>query len=303
MADTKKYLDFVGLSHYNEKIKAYIGSYVKENGSDVTDKLIALIGAAEKGADEATILARVAALESAVGDVSELGAEVANLVKAILGEASRAQNAESALQDAINALDEKLYGSDSEQNGELVHTKGDVDKIQDRLTALEEDTTDADAITALDGRLDVLEGTGEGSVKKAAADATAAAVAQLISDSEQSPISERFDTLKEIADWILNDESAAQGLNAAARLTSLESYVGVPASGDGQAATGLHKAIADEKTRAMAAEKTNADAIAEIKNEKVSGSIANRVKTIENNLAGADVFVAITNAEIDTLFA
>ena len=258
MADTKKYLDFVGLSHYNEKIKAYIGSYVKEKGSDVTDKLIALIGAAEKGADEATIRDRIAALESAVGDVSELGAEVANLVKAILGEASRAQNVESGLQNSI---------------------------------------------TALDGRLDVLEGTGEGSVKKAAADATAAAVAQLISDSEQSPISERFDTLKEIADWILNDESAAQGLNAAARLTSLESYVGVPASGDGQAATGLHKAIADEKTRAMAAEKTNADAIAEIKNEKVSGSLANRIKTIENNLAEADVFVAITDAEIDTLFA
>lgn len=139
MADTKKYLDFAGLSHYNEKIKAYIGSYVKENGSDVTDKLIALIGAAEKGADEATILARIAELESAVGDVSELGSEVANLVKAILGEASRAQNVESGLQNSI---------------------------------------------TALDGRLDVLEGTGEGSVKKAADDATAAAVAQLISDSE-----------------------------------------------------------------------------------------------------------------------
>lgn len=153
--DTKKYLDLVGLTHYDEKIKAYI----KTNGSDVTDKLVALIGATEKGADEATILARVAALETAVGDVSELGDEVANLVKAILGEATRAQGAESDLQDAIDALDEKLYGSDAENEGESVHTKGDIDKIHDRLTALEEDTSDADAVVALEEKL---YGKGEG---------------------------------------------------------------------------------------------------------------------------------------------
>lgn len=153
--DAKKYLDLVGLTHYDEKIKAYI----KTNGSDVTDKLVALIGAAEKGADEATILDRVAALETAVGDVSELGDEVANLVKAILGEAARASNAEEDLQDAIDALDEKLYGSDTESEGESVHTKGDIDKIQDRLTALEEDTSDADAVAALEEKL---YGKGEG---------------------------------------------------------------------------------------------------------------------------------------------
>lgn len=153
--DAKKYLDLVGLTHYDEKIKAYI----KTNGSDVTDKLVALIGAAEKGADEATILARVAALETAVGDVSELGDEVANLVKAILGEAARASSAEEDLQDAVDALDEKLYGSDTESEGESVHVKGDIDKIQDRLTALEEDTDDADAIAALEEKL---YGKGEG---------------------------------------------------------------------------------------------------------------------------------------------
>lgn len=153
--ETKKYLDLVGLSHYDEKIKAYI----KTNGSDVTDKLVALIGAAEKGADEATILARIADLETAVGDVSELGEDVANLVKALLAETARAEKAEGDLQDAIDALDEKLYGSDSESEGESVHAKGDIDKIQDRLTALEEDTADADAVAALEEKL---YGKGEG---------------------------------------------------------------------------------------------------------------------------------------------
>lgn len=155
MADIKKYLDLVGLTHYDEKIKAYI----KTNGSDVTDKLVALIGAAEKGEDEATILARVAALETAVGDVSELDSEVKNLVKAIIGESVRAKGVEEDLQDAIDALDEKLYGSDEESEGESVHTKGDIDKIQDRLTALEEDTSDADAVAALEEKL---YGKGEG---------------------------------------------------------------------------------------------------------------------------------------------
>lgn len=153
--DTKKYLDYVGLAYYDEKIKAYI----KANGSDVTDALIALIGASEKGEDEATILARISALETAVGDVSELPEEVANLVKAILGEKARAEGAESDLQDAIDALDEKLYGSDTETEGESVHTKGDIDKIQDRLTALEENTDDADALKALEEKL---YGKGEG---------------------------------------------------------------------------------------------------------------------------------------------
>ena len=50
--DAKKYLDYVGLAYYDEKIKEYI----KTNGSDVTDKLVALIGAAEKG-DKRCILA------------------------------------------------------------------------------------------------------------------------------------------------------------------------------------------------------------------------------------------------------
>ena len=41
--DTKKYLDLVGLGHYDAKIKEYI----KTHGSDAIDKLVLLIGASE----------------------------------------------------------------------------------------------------------------------------------------------------------------------------------------------------------------------------------------------------------------
>ena len=92
MAETKNFLSLTGLQSYDTKIKALI----KSQGKDVTDKLIALIGAAEKG-DAKTILARVADLETAVGNVQNLPGEVKELVAAIVGESTRAQAAEEAL--------------------------------------------------------------------------------------------------------------------------------------------------------------------------------------------------------------
>ena len=93
MAETKNFLSLTGLQSYDAKIKALI----KSQGKDVTDKLIDLIGAASKGADTKTILARVADLETAVGNVQNLPGEVKELVAAILGEATRAQAAEKGL--------------------------------------------------------------------------------------------------------------------------------------------------------------------------------------------------------------
>lgn len=107
MAETKNFLSLTGLQRYDEKIKALI----KSQGKDVTDKLIALIGASEKGADAKTILARVADLETAVGDMSQLPAEVKSLVAAILGEATRAQAAEGALGDRLNVIEGEGEGS------------------------------------------------------------------------------------------------------------------------------------------------------------------------------------------------
>ena len=107
MAETKNFLSLTGLQRYDAKIKALI----KSQGKDVTDKLIELIGAAEKGADAKTILARVADLETAVGDMSQLPAEVKSLVAAILGEATRAQAAEKGLGDRLDVIEGEAEGS------------------------------------------------------------------------------------------------------------------------------------------------------------------------------------------------
>ena len=107
MAETKNFLSLAGLQSYDAKIKALI----KSQGKDVTDKLIELIGAAEKGADAKTILARVADLETAIGDMSQLPAEVKSLVAAILGEATRAQAAEKSLGDRLDVIEGEAEGS------------------------------------------------------------------------------------------------------------------------------------------------------------------------------------------------
>lgn len=106
MAEIKNFLSLNGLQHYDAKIKAFIASQDK----DVTDKLMALIGAAEEG-NKKTILARVKDLETAVGDVKNLPGEVKELVAAILGEATRAQAAEKGLGDRLNIIEGEGEGS------------------------------------------------------------------------------------------------------------------------------------------------------------------------------------------------
>lgn len=107
MAETKTFLSLTGLQSYDAKIKALI----KSQGKDVTDKLIDLIGAAEKGADTKTILARVADLETAVGNVQNLPGEVKELVAAIVGESARAKAAEEALGNRLNTIEGEGEGS------------------------------------------------------------------------------------------------------------------------------------------------------------------------------------------------
>lgn len=67
---------------------------------------------------------------------------------------------------------------------------------------------------ALDERLDIIEGDGEGSIEKAVSDAIAA----LINDAPET-----LDTLKEIADWISRD--GADAANLVSRVEELEEHI------------------------------------------------------------------------------
>ena len=78
-------------------------------------------------------------------------------------------------------------------------------KLPTKTSDLENDTnfvTQTD-ITTLQSAIDILNGTGEGSVRDTIADAVATIVANAPED---------FDTLKEIADWIANDNTGTLNL-------------------------------------------------------------------------------------------
>ena len=111
------------------------------------------------------------------------------------GEIGAKAAAEAAQSDATSALEQI-----GDSNGGLIKS------VADNKTAIEAEVTRAtSAESALAGRLDVIEGEGEGSIKKAAADAVAEVVAGADSD---------FDTLKEVADWIANDTTGAAKLQS-----------------------------------------------------------------------------------------
>lgn len=120
--------------------------------------------------------------------------------------------------------------------------------------------------------IEVLNGDGDGSVSKIATAIAAAKVAEIVADADAD-----FDTLKEIADWILNDTTGAADMaNKIAALTGLV--------GDKSVATQIADAIADADLDkyALASDLTN---------------LVNRVKALED--AGYMDAVAV-NAAIES---
>lgn len=92
--------------------------------------------------------------------------------------------------------------------------------------------------------------------------------AQLIPEDAK----ESLNTLAEIAAWIQDhpDDASKMSLD----IDALEKAVGQAASADGQAATGLHKDIADLDTRIDALEASETDTFTEISIDEINGLFA-----------------------------
>lgn len=155
----KKYLDLVGLTYYDEKIRAYI----QTQGPDITEKLIALIGASEKGADEKTILARLNTIEGGVevdGSMQKIASDAVATVVAEAPEAfdtlkeiaewisksadnneafdaaTRIVNLETAINDEDNGLAKRVADIEDEINNAdtfVAITEEEIDAIFDSL--------------------------------------------------------------------------------------------------------------------------------------------------------------------------
>lgn len=125
----------------------------------------------------------------------------------------------------------------------------------------------------------VLNGEGEGSIKKAVADGIASVVADANAD---------FDTLKEVADWIANDTTGAAAMqNAIATL-----------NGDATKEGSVAKAVKTEKDRAELAEQGLAGRISTLEAEAGLGGGEGQQTLGEKVQANTDAINAMDLAEV-----
>lgn len=169
---------------------------------------------------------------------------------------------------------------------------------------------DASAVAA---KVNTLIGSVAGDDAKSVRTISAEEVAKIVNETDNGKI----DTLKEIADWIVNDTTgAAKMANDIATLMGADTVVGSVAKAlkDAKAYTDaeqtraegkegeLTTAISNEVARADAAEKANAQAIATEKEraEGVEGGLASRIETLEGKFTGegsVDGKIATAKAE------
>ena len=280
--DTKKYLDLVGLGHYDAKIKEYI----KTHGSDAIDKLVLLIGASELGDKEKTLIARIAALEAGLGDVSTLEGEVKNAVAAILGEAKRAKDAEAALDARLDIIE----GS-ADTEGSIAKALADAKSYTDtEIGKLDADITSAAVeagkgiqvqVVEADGKITNVNVTGNFDNKYDASGAAATVDGKL----------ESYKTSNDAA------VAAAKkaGDDAQADVDALEAKVGTVAEGKtvvgliGEAKQAAIEAATYDDTQVKADIAANAAAIAKKADSTTVSAIDGRVATIEGDyLKAAD---------------
>ena len=139
MAETKKYLDLVGLKAYDEKIKALIKQAGKSE-EEIKAIIAEMVGSLPEDATESTILAylenKISAVDNKVGDISSLTSEtVTSLAGALSTEIDRAVAAEKILQDQIDKLE---AGDDGELAGKVATLIGEDANKSVRAIAAEE---------------------------------------------------------------------------------------------------------------------------------------------------------------------
>lgn len=201
MADIK-FLSLAGLTKYDSEIKKYIDALLDAANGDI-DAVVALVETLigddenksvrtianeelaaqlipENAKEALDTLQEIAAwIQAHPDDVATMNAAIAANTKAIEDEASRADTAEKANAKAISDEITRATTKEGELETAIGNEKTRAEGKEGELnTAIENEVTRAgNAESALSGRLDVIEGEGAGSVKKAQADAEATAAA------------------------------------------------------------------------------------------------------------------------------
>ena len=177
--------------------------------------------------------------------VSVLWARVAEEVEKVNTKVTTNAGDIATMKGQIEALEKGTY-DDTELRGLI---KDNADDIVANVEAIADN---AEAIALLNGEADVA-----GSVKHTATEIAAAKVAEIVASADA-----KYDTLKEIADWILNDTTGAADM--ANDIAALQGLVG-------------DKAVATQIAEAISAEGLDKYALA-----TDLTSLADRVKALED---------------------
>ena len=178
------------------------------------------------------VAADASAATQAAADAAAVAGEAKADAEAAVADAAQAKtDAESAAGSAADAQTSAAAAAESAAAAEAAATtattdaatavttatdaKGAAEQAQADAATAVADATKAkeDAATAVadaadaKSAIEVLNGEGEGSVKKIAEDAAADAVAAVVAGAESD-----FDTLKEVADWIASDKEGSAAL-------------------------------------------------------------------------------------------
>lgn len=262
MATTKNYLDYAGLSKYDELLKTFVaGTYVAQEAgkSLMTDAQATKLAGIDTGA-------QVNKIESisvkGKGDASASPLIITNkgvtldisayaLYSDVTAETQRASAAEATLGGKINAIFTPASEGKDASGSVVTYVASEIKKVNDAASTL------AGRVTANEEAIALLNGNAStsGSVDYKVANA----IAKIVNDNQNGSI----DTLNEIAAWIVNDTTgAAKMANDIATLKGEETVEGsvkkalkdAKTYADGLLTTATN-AIGAEKTRAEGAEK------------------------------------------------
>ena len=162
-------------------------------------------------------IAQVTGLQDALDEkavATQVATDITAAKTSVLGEADYAHT----VKDAYELASGKTSMTEVEAKGYAVKTEVDtsIKAVDDKITAANTAATElAGRVSANETAITTLNGTGEGSVTRTVADKIAEVVAGANED---------FDTLKEIADWIMSDTTGAAKMQS--DITSLKTLVG-----------------------------------------------------------------------------
>ena len=293
-----KYLDFSGLSKYDELIKNFIASGNKELADAIT-ALNEKIGSLDiEGSDDKSLSEVVYEIYTTIESLESKDAEIENEIKGIIGDLESLEDSDAVM--TLVEISNKLKALESS----VSKNTEDITNITERVTTVEEAVKKlgeieggeslGEIVTEVKGNtsaIATLKGDGEGSVKKIAQDAADAAKDAAIADAaEKYQVKGEYEVAgaaataeqnaKDYADSLSTNYDAAGSADAAKDAAIADAAEKYQVKGEYEVAGAA--ATAEQNAKDYADEKAGANA-------EAIGGLTDRIGTLEGISHASDV--------------